>query len=351
MRFLPPGAAGAQCTPACLWFSGALHAAACLTLLPLSLCCRPLPPFLPPFPHLTGRMTEARQLCEAVGQPWRAASLGGGGGVGPLPLGAAADEADAAEPSGEQAQDLASEVEGGAGLLRALWRWSCYQAAEQAGAAAEAGGAGLHEAAVYGALSGHLARILPVCASWEDCCWAYLRCWLDLSVDAALMREQGPAAGVEEAGLGAEGGLLAADVLTAVGGASAAAMAQEGLAVMHGGWPVRRVQEALPPSFDEALQAAVSCRAAAAAAGGTAAAAARHRRVQAALVLEQVQELVCDTLVQWITQGTGSGGGDDDGAPACPPGLMRFGAHLALALWDLGIAPAAEGWVGGWTGG
>ena len=55
-------------------------------------------------------MREARELCEAVGQPWRAASLGGGGGTGPLPLGAAADEADAMDPAGEQAQDLATEV-------------------------------------------------------------------------------------------------------------------------------------------------------------------------------------------------------------------------------------------------
>ncbi len=57
-------------------------------------------------------MREARELCELVGQPWRAASLGGGGGAGPLPLGAAADEADAMDPAGEQAQDLATEVGG-----------------------------------------------------------------------------------------------------------------------------------------------------------------------------------------------------------------------------------------------
>lgn len=66
---------------------------------------------------------------------------------------------------------------------------------------------------------------------------------------------------------------------------------------------------------------------------------------QAALVLGQVQELVCRTLVQWITQGGSSSAADGgaDGAPACPPGLMRFGAHLALALWALNIAEVAEG--------
>ncbi|EFN51202.1 hypothetical protein CHLNCDRAFT_141164 [Chlorella variabilis] len=129
-----------------------------------------------------GRMGQARQLCEAVGQPWRGASLGGGGGHGPLPLGVAAKEAEGMDPGGEQAADLAAEVEGGEGTLRALWRWACFQAAERAGASAEASGGGLHEAAVYAALSCHLARLLPVCASWEDCCWAYLRCWLDAAV-------------------------------------------------------------------------------------------------------------------------------------------------------------------------
>lgn len=102
------------------------------------------------------------------------------------------------------------------------------------------------------------------------------------------------------------------------------------------------MRDALPPTFEEALQAAISSRQASAAAAGGASAAARYRRVQAALVLGQVQELVCRTLVQWITQG-GGGEGGADGAPACPPGLMRFGAHLALALWALDIAEVAEG--------
>jgi hypothetical protein len=55
---------------------------------------------------------------------------------------------------------------------------------------------------------------------------------------------------------------------------------QEGLAVMRGGWPISRVRDALPPTFEEALQAAISSRQAAAAGGGAAAAAVRYRRVQ-----------------------------------------------------------------------
>lgn len=58
----------------------------------------------------TGRVAEARALCQECGQPWRAASLGGGGGWGPTPLGPAAAEADAADPSGELADELADQV-------------------------------------------------------------------------------------------------------------------------------------------------------------------------------------------------------------------------------------------------
>lgn len=36
-----------------------------------------------------------------------------------------------------------------------------------------------------------------MCTSWEDVCWAYLRCWLDLAVDARL------GVGAEEGGAGA----------------------------------------------------------------------------------------------------------------------------------------------------
>lgn len=120
-------------------------------------------------------------------------------------------------------------------LLRALWRWSCFQLAERAGAAAEAAGSGLYEAALYGALSCHVARVLPVCSSWEDSCWAYLRCWLDASVDSALARQQQDAAGSEGEG----DGLLAADALAAAAGGAGGAL-QDGLAVVHGGWPISR---------------------------------------------------------------------------------------------------------------
>ena len=134
-------------------------------------------------------------------------------------------------------------MEGGTGLLRALWRWSCFQLAERAGAAAEASGSGLHEAAVYAALSCHVARVLPVCTSWEDCCWAYLRCWLDAAADAALAEQQQQEDAGALAVAEAAEGLVGADLLAVAAGdagGAAAATVQDGLAVMRGGWPIAR---------------------------------------------------------------------------------------------------------------
>ena len=42
------------------------------------------------------------------------------------------------------------------------------------------------QAALYAVMSGHVARILPVCRGWEDTAWAFLRCWLDAMLDDRL---------------------------------------------------------------------------------------------------------------------------------------------------------------------
>jgi hypothetical protein len=155
-----------------------------------------------------GRLADARRACRQCGQPWRAAALAGAGGdYGPLPVGAAAAEADLALDEDAAAEELAGEVDGGVVAGRALWKWACVSAADAAAEAASlssaAAGGGASgsggpvggnsgrrfEAALYGALGGHVARMLPVCAgSWEDECWAYCRAWLDLAADAELAR-------------------------------------------------------------------------------------------------------------------------------------------------------------------
>lgn len=42
------------------------------------------------------------------------------------------------------------------------------------------------QAAIYGALAGHLGAVLPACGSWEDAAWALGRCWLEATLDRRL---------------------------------------------------------------------------------------------------------------------------------------------------------------------
>lgn len=90
-----------------------------------------------------GRHGDAQALWAACGSPWRAASMAGACGAwGPLPVGlAAAALEEAHAEAGEQLEELGGEVAagGGAGAPRALWRWTCLQAAL---AATAAGGPG-----------------------------------------------------------------------------------------------------------------------------------------------------------------------------------------------------------------
>ncbi len=141
-----------------------------------------------------GKLDAARQLCVDCGQSWRAASLDGGGHGGPVPVGVAAEAVDASEAAAAVDAELSSEVVCGSGTHRTLWLWATYQAAEAAAGALErtggGSGGGAHEAAVYAALCGHVARVLPVCGGWEDVAWAYFRAWLDLSVAMQLEAEQ-----------------------------------------------------------------------------------------------------------------------------------------------------------------
>lgn len=112
-----------------------------------------------------------------------------------------------------------------------MWLWTTYRAAEAAAAAMERtgglSGGGAHEVAVYAALCGHVARVLPVCGSWEDSAWAYFRAWLDLSVAMQLEAE-------------VDGDQVPLDaVMAALQGGDAGAV-QEGMTAATGAWPLAR---------------------------------------------------------------------------------------------------------------
>ncbi|KAL8770074.1 MAG: hypothetical protein Q9209_004112 [Squamulea sp. 1 TL-2023] len=64
---------------------------------------------------------------------------------------------------------------------RALWRKVCAQAAE-------ADGVDKYEAAVYGAVSGHLPSMKKVCCSWNDYLFAHYNCYLLRAFDEYIAR-------------------------------------------------------------------------------------------------------------------------------------------------------------------
>ncbi|KAL3694255.1 hypothetical protein R1sor_007906 [Riccia sorocarpa] len=137
---------------------------------------------------LAGRLEEAQELCRAAGQPWRAASLGGCGELGPSPT---------VEAWKRKSRDLhkardrtlhAVELESGAGHQRRLWKWACYSASDSIGDSTHES---KYEAAIFASQCGNVKRMLPVCFSWEAACWALVRSWLDVEVDLHLSSVHG----------------------------------------------------------------------------------------------------------------------------------------------------------------
>lgn len=130
-----------------------------------------------------GRLGEARELCRSAGQPWRAASLGGCGELGPSP------SVEAFCNTGKDRALQALELESGIAHQRRLWKWACFIASEKIG---ERGDEAKHEAAVYASQCCNVRRMLPVCSDWESACWALARSWLDWQVDTELLQRHPP---------------------------------------------------------------------------------------------------------------------------------------------------------------
>lgn len=276
-----------------------------------------------------GKLDAVRQLCADCGQPWRAASLAGGGAQGPVPVGAAAQEQDTQECAADSAADLAVEVDGGCGTQRASWLWSCYQVSEQAAAALRAtgrgSGGGLYEAALYGALCGNLDRMLPVCTSWDAACWAYFRCWLGLS--AAI---QVPADKAID--------LVSVDALVSSMGEDGS-IVRQALAVVQGDWPIASLRDAIPATFEDIFHNLSGNSAEQVRAGAQQ----LQRQVQADLILQHLERLLCGRLLPWVSQGTDATNSKGGAAgPPCSPALMRFAAHLGIALQALEVIPAPD---------
>ncbi|KNC55585.1 nuclear pore complex protein Nup107 [Thecamonas trahens ATCC 50062] len=101
-----------------------------------------------------GKLDEARNVCRKVGQPWRAASLGGGAAFHD------AIYAGEVKLTGERIDDAAPA----GNVQRLLWRQMVQVLASEASSQ--------YERALYGVLAGSLSAVLPLCTSWEDHLWA-----------------------------------------------------------------------------------------------------------------------------------------------------------------------------------
>lgn len=112
-----------------------------------------------------GKLDQAQNLCQACGQPWRAATLEGWR-LFHDPNYTSSTNVDDVKP-----------VEGNS--HRDIWRSVCWAMASEPSM-------DLYEKAIYAALSGNLEAVLPVCSSWMDYVWAYFKVMVDTKVEQEI---------------------------------------------------------------------------------------------------------------------------------------------------------------------
>lgn len=117
----------------------------------------------------TGNIDKAKDLCRQSGQSWRAATLSGWEYWHDPNCG----------------RDVTSEdVQGNA--FRDVFKAACFAMSN------DAQNSDVHERALYAALSGNLARLLPVCKKWEDALWAHYTVMLDVGIENKLRSHPHP---------------------------------------------------------------------------------------------------------------------------------------------------------------
>lgn len=270
----------------------------------------------------SGRLHQAALVCQYAGQPWRAASLTGYGAYGPLPLGEAADEADANETGMSQSETLAGEIELGAST-KMLWRWACHAAARKIADSVEHAGHGRYESAVYAILSGDIEKAIQACSSWEDVLWVHLRCWLEYQIDLSLQEKSATALGAVHGTMDSEKKNNTWDFKEQ----NVQTLKDSGASIPSSQWPI----DAVSRQIAQDLPSAVAQGSTGYGGTGTVDTANNFRKIQVNLMLGTVDTLLED-LIQSIVPG-----GSTEEAQNCPPGLMRFSAHLSLLLWSLNL--------------
>ena len=113
-----------------------------------------------------GLLEDGQDLCIRVGQAWRAATLEGWKLYH-----------DPNYQSGTGGQGDKLPVEGN--KHRDVWKAVAWRMTEDSKLPQ-------HERAVYAALCGNLAQLVPVCTSWEDLLWAGAKCAVDVMVETEI---------------------------------------------------------------------------------------------------------------------------------------------------------------------
>ncbi|BGP25923.1 hypothetical protein JCM10295v2_004866 [Rhodotorula toruloides] len=120
-----------------------------------------------------GELDLAIDMCRQSDQSWRAASLSGG----KLWWDPALAPNEEGYDEVEMVEKEEKRIKGNAN--RKLWKTMCRKLAAQ-------NTIDPYERALYGALSGDVASVLPVCATWEDVVWAHLNSLFESHVEAGL---------------------------------------------------------------------------------------------------------------------------------------------------------------------
>lgn len=140
-----------------------------------------------------GELDQAIDMCRQSDSSWRAASLSGGKLYSDDALarasrrirrnaqGAESDMAAAEDDDDEDGDPTAERRIVQGNIRRRLWKSMCRNLAS-------ADHVDPYERALYGAISGDLASVLPVCRSWEDHLWARVNALLEAEIDGILGR-------------------------------------------------------------------------------------------------------------------------------------------------------------------
>lgn len=108
-----------------------------------------------------GKLFVGKELAQKLGYHWLAACLEGW--------------------TLHQDENIGATIPGGrvdGNSRRDLWKYSCW--------ASSSAGVSMYERALFGALSGNVAAVLPVCGNWQDMLWAYFRASIDCRIEMQL---------------------------------------------------------------------------------------------------------------------------------------------------------------------